>query len=331
MPCRWEETPEDQLSTWDRRLQSSGACFHQYPYWIDSQASWRLRTSYLMGILNNEPVAFVGLLRYGFLRLRIGLVREGPVWLRDLDDDSIDAMLQSLAAALRDRGFVAVSFTHQDARLLSRISQQAPSNRDSLFSFPVDERESLCVAQSDTDEATAATFAPVARRNIRRAVEAGFDIECPPVVEALNRAWPVWQKAHQQPYLHGRSRRNTAALLRRASEFDALRLYLASRGGVTIQAILVAIAGGRATYVLGGLDRDALGRDPSPSCLLHFRAMRECHGLGCAEYDLGSRSGPVHRFKLKFRPVERQRALPVNWVLEPAAYEICRRLLPRLS
>ncbi len=331
MPSTWEEVPARAAPAWDRRLRQTNASFHQYPYWTEAQTSWRLRATYLVGSLDGEPVAFLSVLRYGFFRLRIGLVREGPAWLRPLDSAAIGELLDSLADDLRRRGFVAVAFTHEDGDFLEHLAARAPSNRDPLFSFAIDERESLCVALLESDEATAASFAPVARRDIRHAVELGFAIERPPLPQALDRAWPIWQRAHHQALLYGRSRRNYAGLLRRGQEFDALRLYLATLDGVAIQAILVALAGERATYLIGGLDRAALGDRPSPSCLLHFRALRECHAAGCTEYDFGSRSGPVHRFKRKFRPRERQRGLPVNWVLDPSTYDLAAKALSRLG
>lgn len=331
MPSIWEEVPARAATAWDRRLRRTNASFHQYPYWTEALTSWRLRATYLVGSLDGEPVAFLSVLRYGFFHLRIGLVREGPAWLRHLESTEIVDLLDSLADDLRRRGFVAVAFTHEDGSFLEQLAARAPSNRDPLFSFAIDERESLCVALLESDEATAATFAPVARRDIRHALELGFAIERPPLAQALDRAWPIWQRAHQQALLYGRSRRNYRRLLHRAEEFDALRLYLATLDGVAIQAILVALAGERATYLLGGLDRDALGDRPSPSCLLHFRALRECHADGCTEYDLGSRSGPVYRFKQKFRPHERKRGLPVNWVLDPSTYDLAAKALSRLG
>jgi hypothetical protein len=69
---------------------------------------------------------------------------------------------------------------------------------------------------------------------------------------------------------------------------------------------------------------------PSPSCLLHFRAMRDGYARGCTLYDLGSRSGPVYRFKSKFRPRECLHPMPVNLVLEPTTYPLVGWLLPRL-
>ena len=292
--------------------------------------SWRLRGSYLACGPPADPVAFVSVLALGFGRMRVGLVREGPVWLRHLDEAAKAACLESLVTELRERGFVLACFSGADAEALTCIEGLAPSNRDALFPFPVAEPESLIVPQASTDEETASIFAPVARRDIRKAERAGFLVETSDSVEALRVAWPIWMRVHQFRNRYGRSRASWRRLLERARPLGTVRIYTASIGGRPAQSILVVRAGSRATYVIGALDREALGDRPSPSCLLHFRAMRDCYAHGCTEYDLGSRSGPVYRFKSKFRPHERVHPAPVNVVLEPATYPLIRWLLPRL-
>ena len=292
--------------------------------------SWRLRSSYLCCGPPDDPVAFVSVLALGFGRRRVGLVREGPVWLRDLDGATTTACLESLVAELRRRGYLLACFTSLDAGALARIERLAPSNRDGLFAFPIAEPESLVVPQAASDEETARGFAPVARRDIRKAERAGFVVESADSDEALRVAWPIWMKVHRFRNLYGRSRASWRRLLERARALGTVRIYTASIDGRPVQSILVVGAGSRATYVIGALDREALADRPSPSCLLHFRAMRDAFAHGCTLYDLGSRSGPVHRFKSKFRPEERTLPTPVNLVLEPATYQLVSWLLPRL-
>ena len=105
--------------------------------------SWRLRSSYLSCGPPDDPLAFVSVLALGFGRRRVGLVREGPVWLRDLDEATTSACLESLVAELRERGFVLACFTSLDAGLLARIAALAPSNHDRMFAFPIAEPESV--------------------------------------------------------------------------------------------------------------------------------------------------------------------------------------------
>ncbi|HEV8239580.1 MAG TPA: GNAT family N-acetyltransferase [Thermoanaerobaculia bacterium] len=292
--------------------------------------SWRLRSSYLAYGPPTEPVAFLSVLALGFGRMRVGLVREGPVWLRDLDEATTTACLESLVTELRKRGFVLACFTATDVAALARLESLAPSNRDALFPFSIAEPESLVVPQAASDEETARNFAPVARRAIRKAERAGFVVESADSDEALRVAWPIWMQVHQFRSRYGRSRASWRRLLERARPLDTVRIYTASIDGRPVQSILVVRAGSRATYVIGALDREALGDHSSPSCLLHFRAMRDSFAHGCTLYDLGSRSGPVYRFKSKFRPQERVHPVPVNLILEPATYPLVSWLLPRL-
>ena len=326
----WHPVASGELAGWDARLLSTEASFLQYPYWNESMTSWRLRGSYFACGPTGDPVAFVSVLALGFGRLRVGLVREGPVWLRDLDEATRTACLEALVEELRESGFVLACFAGTDIGALARIEPLAPSNRDRLFPFPIAEPESLVVPLAPSDEETAATFAPVARRDIRKAERAGFVVESADSDEALDAAWPIWMQVHQFRNRYGRSRASWRRLLERARALGTVRIYTASIDGRPVQSILVVRAGARATYVMGALDRGALGDRASPSCLLHFRAMRDSFARGCAVYDLGSRSGPVHRFKSKFRPLERVHPTPVNLVLEAATYPLVSWLLPRL-
>ena len=326
----WHPVAAGELAGWDARLLATEASFLQYPYWNESMTSWRLRSSYLSCGPPDDPVAFVSVLALGFGRRRVGLLREGPVWLRDLDEPTTAACLESLVVELRERGFVLACFTSLEADALARIAALAPSNRDRLFAFPIAEPESLVVPQAASDEETASRFAPVARRDIRKAERAGFVVESADSDEALRVAWPIWMQVHRFRSLYGRSRASWRRLLERARALRTVRIYTASIDARPVQSILVVRAGSRATYVIGALDREALGGLPSPSCLLHFRAMRDAFAGGCTLYDFGSRSGPVHRFKSKFRPDERILPTPVNLILEPTMYPLVSWLLPRL-
>jgi len=322
--------PARASGPWNERLRASGASFQQFPSWNDAMQSWRLRMTYLVCENADGALAFVCVQGLGFGRARVGIVREGPIWLRPLDAGAVDACLGALAERLRELGFVVVCFAHRDAELLASLERCAPSTREVMIPFTVDDREALLVPLADSDEAQLAAFAPVARRDVRRALAAGYTLEESASPRALARAWPIWKKELQRQNVFHRSRSTYARLLRTTGESGFARLFLASREGRPVQAILVLFAGAEATYALGALDRDALGDLPSPSCLLHWRAMRAARARGALAYDLGSRSGSVHRFKSKFRPRELSKAPPVSLILDPALFPLCRWLLPRL-
>ncbi len=292
--------------------------------------SWRLRATFLVCEDAEGPVAFVCIQGLGWGRARVGIVREGPVWLRALDASASSLCLAALAERLRELGFVVVTFAHRDAALLERVERLGQSTRDALIPFTVDDGEALLVPLADSDERLLGGFSAIARRDIRRALAAGYTIEESGSPRALSRAWPIWKKVLAQMNVYHRPRATYARLLRACGTSGFARLFLASRQGRTVQAILVVFAGAEAAYVLGALDRGALAGAPSPSCLLHWRAMQAARDRGAAAYDLGSRSGSVHRFKSKFRPRELPKAPPVSLILEPTLFPLVRWLLPRL-
>jgi hypothetical protein len=168
-PVTWSLVPARASRPWNERLRASGASFQQFPDWNDAMQSWRLRMTYLVCENADGALAFVCVQGLGFGRARVGIVREGPIWLRPLVADATDACLRALAERLRELGFVVVCFAHRDAELLARLERVAPSTREVLIPFTVDDREALLVPLADADEAQLAAFAPVARRDIRRA------------------------------------------------------------------------------------------------------------------------------------------------------------------
>ncbi len=67
---------------------------------------------------------------------------------------------------------------------------------------------------------------------------------------------------------------------------DAMRLFLASSGGVDIAGIVVYVFGRMATYVWGGSSASKAARKQNPNQLLHWTAMQWARGQGCTAYDL---------------------------------------------
>lgn len=329
-PVTWRLLRADESCAWNARLRAHGASFHQFPDWNQAMQSWRLRITDLVCEAADGCLAFVSVQSLGWGRARVGIVREGPVWLRPASADEHDFLLRTLADGLRALGFVAVCFAHRDGALLERIASVGQSTREPLIPFTIADREALLVSLAGTDEELLRGFAPVARRNIRQALAAGYAVEESGSARDLRRAWPLWKRILRRQNVYHRSRTTYARLLRRAGETGFARLFLASQQGRAVQAILVVNAGAEATYIIGALDREALAGAPSPSCLLHWRAMQAARDRGSATYDLGSRSGPVQRFKNKFRPREVSKDPPVCLVLEPALFPLCRWLLPRL-
>ena len=245
----------------------------------------------------------------------------------------------SLLGWARDKGYICLRFTG-DPELLKQWLEDCPgAHAGDPFPFYRDVPESLLVEQSHTDEALLMRFQPVARRNLRRAAEEGYEIRIDETSQALAGLWPLFEGLAQRKGFTYRPRLSFEALMDQSRPFGASRLYSAWIADRPVQAILVVRDRDCAHYVIGALDMASIGDRESPSVLLHWRAMRDFAAQQVRYYDLGTRSGEVHRFKLKFRPVERVYASPVTVVLRPAAFAVwrwvavatLRRLWPRLK
>ena len=83
--------------------------------------------------------------------------------------------------------------------------------------------------------------------------------------------------------------------------------------------------------MLGALDIERLGKNPSPACLLHWYAMKDSFKLGCKAYNLGPPSGAVYQFKRKFRPRSQVPPPPVTVAVNRPLYWLWTRLVLRVA
>ena len=120
-------------------------------------------------------------------------------------------------------------------------------------------------------------------------------------------------------------------MIARASPNKCARLYSASLGSKTVQAIMVVRDAKTAEYMLGALDVHQLEKNPSPTCLLHWHAMRDVYRLGCTTYNLGAPSGIVYQSKRKFRPVHQVPPPPVTVVTNRWLYWFWARVVLRAA
>jgi hypothetical protein len=168
-----------------------------------------------------------------------------------------------------------------------------------------------------------AKFQPVCRYEIRAALRAAYEIRVSDSAQDFATLWPMFERLYERKGF--RSFRPLAGwmeMISRASAIKCARIYSASQGARTVQAILVVRDARRAEYMLGALDVEQLGKNPSPACLLHWHAMQDVRRLGCTAYDLGPPSGPVYQFKRKFRPVSHVPPQPVTIATSPLLYRL---------
>jgi hypothetical protein len=317
------------LDDWNRILLGTDAHLYQYPYWNEPLRQIRLSPEYLVYTQGGEPLAFVCVLRLGLPRMRIGIVRCGPVALKGSMPESALADLTRWAG---QAGFVFIRFSHGDETILDRLAADAIADRtDSLPFYPPLEHE-LIVEQLAGEEATAGRFQAVARRNIRDARKVDYVITHADTTARLQETFPVFGALNDRKgQVYSRPLSSYLELLRLAAPHRGARVYTAALNGKIVQALLIVRDRDTAHYVIGAMDVEALGEHASPGCLLHWQAMRDFYGEGARFYNLGLwGSGGLQVFKSKFRPSERVYPAPLTLVLQPTAYRLWTRLLPWL-
>jgi hypothetical protein len=325
----WTSIVGDDVDRWNTVLFRTDAHLYQYPYWNEPLRHIHLSPDYLIYSEGQEPLGYLCVLGAGVPRMRMGIVRGGPVALKgELPDTAWKALREWAKAA----GYIFIRFSHESGDVLQKVGAQgAPDHRDPLPFYPPLEHE-LMVEQFADDDETASRFQAVARRNIRSAREREYVIEESDNPESLERALPIFAAlSGRKGQVFSRPFSSYVELVRLAAPHRAARLYTASLHGTPLQAALVVRDRYTAHYVIGALDVEKLGSRPSPGCLLHWHAMRAFHRDGVRFYNLGSwGSGGLRIFKSKFRPFERVHPPPLTLVVQPSLYRLWVKTMPLL-
>jgi hypothetical protein len=318
----WRALAPAALPRWNARLLETPASLFQYPYWNEPLRALRFAPQYLLYHVGGEPVAYACVLRLGVPGARAGLVQRGPVGL-GTDGEVPAGALHDLQQWARGSGCIFLRFTHHDPALLEQIAATGDARRIDAFPFYREPQEELLVPQYADDDAVLRGFQPIARRNLKKALEVGFRLESSDDPESLAAVWPLFEGLARRKRLSFRPQSSYRAILEQARPHGGARVHVAYVGERPVQALLVVRDRDRAHYISGALDTEALGETPSPSVLLHWQAMRDAYRRwGCTHYDLGTRSGNVYPFKRKFRPVERHCPPPVTLVTNPTLFRL---------
>ncbi|HJU65366.1 MAG TPA: GNAT family N-acetyltransferase, partial [Gemmatimonadaceae bacterium] len=247
--------------------------------------------------------------------------------------------IRALAQWARHRGYAFLRFTHANRQQLEEVGAAGGIRGEDVFPFYREPQEELLVSQEGTDDEVLAGFQAVARRNIRGALKVGYRIASGDSPEMLRGLWPLFQKLSDRKGISFRPLESFVALLGQARPYGAARVYSALLGERAVQALIIVRDGVTAHYISGALDMGAIGDLESPSVLLHWHAMRDFAREGVTYYNLGTRSGVVHRFKQKFRPVE-QRNPPAEivvtnpipfWLWSRVGMKVLRPVWPALK
>ena len=327
----WAKISHEELAPSNQRLLETNASLYQYPYWNEPFRRMHFSPQYLVYRSQNQPTAYVCILTIGVRGLKIGLVHRGPV---NLGSDRPVPLppLRYLYEWAKDAGYTFLRFSHSDPEYLEEIAALGYSERTDSFPFYRDLSEELMIEQVEDDAEMLANFQPVARRKIKKASAVGYELSASDSPEAFEAAWPLFQRLSKRKGFRYRPLASYLDLIRLARLHQCVRFYVASLKKDPVAAILVVRDRVNSCYMSGALDTDALQGLESPSCLLHWRAMRDFYRLGAKHYFLGTRSGLVYQFKRQFRPCERVIPPPVILVLNRGSYRLwsaaIRNLLP---
>jgi lipid II:glycine glycyltransferase (peptidoglycan interpeptide bridge formation enzyme) len=170
-------------------------------------------------------------------------------------------------------------------------------------------------------------FQKIARQEIKAAREYGYEIQRTQDSRLLREIWHIFQDQGSRKGINYGSVNSYALLMDEAKPHSLASLYRARLSGKVVYAALICRGSNSAYHLIGALDRGAMRDAPTPSCLLHWTAMRDLYRQGVAEYNLGTRSGPVYTFKRKFRPEERAVPPPVSVICSPVKFRLWTALV----
>jgi hypothetical protein len=324
----WQEIAEADLPTWNRRLLQTDASFLQFPYWNDTYRISRFKPIYLMWGDSRAPLAYVCVLTVQ-LGLRIGLVQRGPVEL--VRGALTGEVLNSLYEWAKSRHYAFLRFSHSDADLLGLIAS-VPFAHQRFDSFPLYPGYAaapfeLVIDQKDEDRATLAGFHREARRQIRRALEAGYAVRSSDGPEQFAEAWQLFLAcSKRRRFTMNRSAESYLDMIRLARPYGCARTYTVYSNGLAIGAALVV----RDKDTAIALRAAAELRKPSCSALLHWVAMRDMFRTGVSCYSVGPSGPPVSLFKDRFSPRRVLCLPPVTVQVSPHLCRIWRVALPSL-
>jgi hypothetical protein len=328
----WRTLGPGELGRWDERLSSTSASFRQYPFWNESCRRIHFQPTYVVGARDGQDEVFACILALGAPGFRIGLVEKGPVSLRG--DELVGASaLEGLRAWASRHGyaFLRILAHREQGAVIAGLPNAVGGDGFRLYGG-VGLTELLVGLDRDED-ALFAGFQTTGRYEIRTAQKLGYEVRRSIEPRDLMDNWRILaEMATRKGLSFPRPPEAWCDVLVEGGAAGRASLYLASLRGRTVQMILVVRDALVAEYMLGALDVTHVERKASPSCLLHWTAIKDARRAGCRHYDLGRPSGPVAQFKRKFRPVERTTLAHYTLVCSPLRYGLWSRLaLPAVT
>lgn len=324
----WVEISGEEAIHWNRSLLSTDCSVFQYPYWNESLRFF-IRPRYLICREKNKTIGYVCVLSTGMGSLKAGLILRGPQFFEQ-DEDAQIQLTRELQNWLKRKGYCFVRITPGSPAVHRRISTFKNARIEESFPFYKDLQEELIVENRGTESELLNSFQEVAIRKIRKAEKCRYVIEAIEGMESIEEIGKLFDKVGKRKGFQYRPLESYRRLMTEARQFNGSKIYTARFDGQLVSAILIIQDAVTSYYLSGALDIERLEKRESPSCLLHWQAMRDAFRSGRKFYHLGTTSGPVYQFKKQFRPTLVKNPPPVTWVFSQALYAVWRMFLPMI-
>lgn len=306
-------------------LKTPSATVWQFPFHAERFRSSFVRPVYLRYGPANAPEAFVCILAVGLRPLLFGVVTDGPVGLRE-GGISLEH-IRGFQRWARQEGYVFVRFATRNKDLLDALSNIADVARYNPLRSVFAPTTQLFV-KLDEDGAMLSSFQRIARRDVRNALAAGYEIQASDSHDLLRELWPVCAAMSQRKRRYHAPLDGFARTMQLAQPYQCARVYGAFLSGTPVAMLLVLHDATIVHSYAAAVAVERLGNNTSPSCLLYWTAMREARQSGLQFFNLGSPSGPVHTFKQKFNPTDVVYPEPHVLVLNKFIYQCWKKAQP---
>jgi hypothetical protein len=323
----WSKIPVAEGAQWSLRLANEkNASIRQYPLFNERYRRTLTQPRYLRyADTHGDVLGFACIVIFGIPLLRCGVVIDGPVAIGERAPLGI--LVSALVDWFRSNGLAFVRLSHHDEEMAEHFARMPGAVSDNPFPFVPRYGRELVVRLTADDAEMLAGFQPIARRDIRKAAAAGCGLQKSADPEFFRSLWPIFASRAKQKGLRLGSLQDYESIFRLSPREDLVRLYTAYYGGKPVYSAVFLRDHSTAHYFIGALDKTALGSYPTPSCLLHWEAMRDYRNLGCTRYNLGGRSGSVYTFKKKFQPSEFPSPASTTLVFNPPLFRVWLRLV----
>jgi len=333
-PCSWTPIPQRDVRFWNSRLLQSDASIYQYPLFNDTAHFPMFKPRYLVCTKDDREVAFACINTFDLLGFKFGFVRDGPASLVTGVRPGLDE-LQTLLDWADDNRYTFLKLSNENQSVLSDLLVNRQSARVDPFPlFGSLSRHRHVVELTDDDSEMLSRFQRIARRDIRNASAAGFQIASTTHAAALESYWPLVRKLERRKgFSYRRGLKSYKQMMQMAADSNSARLFTVDFKGRPVNVVLVVRDRMTAHYLVGALDVDALGDAPTPNTLVHWTAMREFRAMGVRRYSFfgGNPKSRVSVFKEKFNPIIEDLPPPVNVILYPRRYKLFQHIYAAAS